>query len=111
MIIAKLLTLAFTLLLAFIASVHGQNAKDVIDDSRSSQKTIANAPFSAEGVTESVQILVDGTRINRTSNMKVYRDSEGRYRRDESRKKLGISGDDVDIEGSIIILDPVLGFR
>jgi hypothetical protein len=42
-----------------------------------------NAPYSAEAVTESVQKLYDGNRIVEKSTTKVYRDSEGRERREE----------------------------
>lgn len=45
-------------------------------------KIVKNAPFSAEGVSESVQVLADGNRITRTSTTKMYRDSDGRFRRD-----------------------------
>ena len=41
------------------------------------------APYTAEAVTESTQVLADGNRINRKSVTRVYRDSEGRTRREE----------------------------
>jgi hypothetical protein len=44
--------------------------------------TVTGAPYSADAVNESIQILSDGNRIvNRTTN-KIYRDSEGRERRE-----------------------------
>jgi len=42
-------------------------------------------PYSAELVTESVQTLADGNRIVRRTTGRVYRDSEGRVRREEDR--------------------------
>jgi hypothetical protein len=39
-------------------------------------------PYSAEAVTETVQVLGDGNRIDRRSATKVYRDGEGRTRRE-----------------------------
>ncbi len=48
----------------------------------SSEKVVKGAPFYAEVSNESVQTLSDGNRIVRTSNAKMYRDSEGRFRRD-----------------------------
>ncbi len=48
----------------------------------SSEKVVKGAPFYAEVSNESVQTLSDGNRIVRTSNSKMYRDSEGRFRRD-----------------------------
>lgn len=41
------------------------------------------APYTAEAVTESTQVLADGNRINRKSLTRVYRDGEGRMRREE----------------------------
>ena len=55
-------------------------------------KTVKNAPYSAEAVTETIQTLGDGNRIvNRISSL-LYRDSEGRTRREQSLKGLGIFG-------------------
>lgn len=58
-----------------------------------------NAPYSAEAVTESAQVLADGNRINRKSVTRVYRDGEGRTRREE----INDSGTVV----SVSIVDPV----
>ena len=46
---------------------------------------IKGAPYSAEVVTESVQILPDGNRIVRKSTGRVYRDSQGRTRREDDQ--------------------------
>jgi hypothetical protein len=43
---------------------------------------VKGAPYSAEEVTESTQVLADGTRIHNESKTAVYRDGEGRIRRD-----------------------------
>lgn len=60
---------------------------------------IKGAPYSAEVVNESVQVLGDGNRIVRKTTGRVYRDSQGRIRREQ------------DIEpghvGTISISDPV----
>ena len=48
----------------------------------SSTKVVKGAPFSAEGISESTQVLPDGNRITRSSTTKMYRDSEGRFRRE-----------------------------
>jgi len=50
----------------------------------SSTKVVKGAPFSAEGVSESVQILPDGNKINRSTTTKMYRDGDGRFRREGS---------------------------
>src|SRR5262245_47015625 len=46
--------------------------------------TVRGAPYSAEGVTTISQTLGDGTRIERRTTAKVYRDSEGRVRREQT---------------------------
>ena len=43
---------------------------------------VKGAPYSAEEVTGSTQVLADGTRIHNESKTLVYRDGEGRVRRD-----------------------------
>lgn len=43
---------------------------------------VKNAPYSAVEVNETTQKLADGTRIHRESQTSVYRDSEGRVRRE-----------------------------
>lgn len=63
-------------------------------------KLVKGAPYSAEIVTESIQTLADGNRIVQRSNARVYRDSEGRLRREEDRPAGG---------PSISISDPVAG--
>ena len=40
-------------------------------------------PYSAEAVTEFVQVLGDGNRIVRKTSARIARDSEGRTRREE----------------------------
>ena len=45
-------------------------------------KTVTGRPYSAEAVTETTHVLGDGNRINRQSAARVYRDGEGRTRRE-----------------------------
>ena len=52
-------------------------------------KPIVNAPYSAESVTESAQVLTDGNRISRKTTAAVYRDGQGRTRREESLPAMG----------------------
>jgi len=76
-----------------------------------SGNNLKGAPFSAEAISESVQTLADGNRIVRRSAARLYRDSEGRFRREEMPKQLGVGGAVVDIPESISINDPVAGVR
>ncbi len=62
-------------------------------------KITAGAPYSAEAVTETTQALADGNRINRKSVTRIYRDSEGRTRREEI--------DDTGAIVTVAIVDPV----
>lgn len=72
-------------------------------------KVIKGAPYSAEGVTETIQTLADGNRIiNRTTSM-FYRDGEGRTRREQTLKALGIVGTGEEALKTIFIHDPVSG--
>ena len=61
---------------------------------------VKGAPYSAEVINQSIQTLSDGNRIVRTTTSRVYRDSEGRVRREEDRPS-GSPG--------ITITDPVAG--
>lgn len=45
-------------------------------------RTVKGAPYQAEAVTEVVQVLADGNRIVRKISSPVYRDAEGRVRRE-----------------------------
>lgn len=56
-------------------------------------------PYSAEATTEFTQVLGDGNRIARKATVRIYRDSDGRTRREE----LGTDG----TVKSISIYDPV----
>ncbi|HEY2846844.1 MAG TPA: hypothetical protein VGI80_03440 [Pyrinomonadaceae bacterium] len=58
-----------------------QRAKVLAEVSTGTQ-AIKGQPFSADTVSESVQTLADGNRIVQTSNGKIYRNSEGRVRRE-----------------------------
>jgi hypothetical protein len=51
---------------------------------------VKGAPYSAEAVTEITQTLGDGTHINRQESHTIYRDGEGRVRR-ESGEQVWIS--------------------
>ncbi len=50
---------------------------------------VVGAPYSADAVTESVQMLADGNRIRQINETKLYRDSEGRTRREQSLNAMG----------------------
>lgn len=71
-------------------------------------RVVKGAPYSAEVVNESIQTLGDGNRIIRRSTGRVYRDSEGRTRREEDRPSGTPSISITDpTTGSAFTLDPV----
>lgn len=66
-------------------------------------RTTRGKPYSAEAVTESTQVLGDGNRISRKSITRIYRDTEGRTRREQQHV-----GDARDLP-TVAITDPVAG--
>ena len=72
-------------------------------------KVVKGAPYSAESITESVQTLSDGNRIVNKMTSTVYRDSEGRTRREQTLKGLGVLGTSEEPLEMIFINDPVAG--
>lgn len=52
-------------------------------------KVVKGAPFSATALTESVQVLADGTRISRKMSATFQRDAEGRTRREHKLENIG----------------------
>lgn len=70
---------------------------------------VKSAPYSADAVTESIQTLADGNRIVRKSSAAVYRDGEGRTRREETIKAMGPFSKGGEEFHTIFINDPVAG--
>lgn len=72
-------------------------------------KLVKGAPYSAQAVTESVQQLADGNRIVRKNTAQVYRDGEGRTRRDQTLGYIGPYATGGDVPQTVFINDPVAG--
>lgn len=70
---------------------------------------VKGAPYSAEAVTETVQTLGDGNRIVQNSSTKIYRDSAGRTRREQTLKAIGPWAVSGETPVMISINDPVAG--
>ena len=89
-------------------------ARALIELSASSESTVKGAPFSAEAVSESIQTLADGNRIVRKSTSKLYRNSQGLFRREGG---IGLPGAALGAyvgsgqNSAVTILDPVGGNR
>ena len=70
-------------------------------------KLVKGAPYSAEAVTESTQMLADGNRIVNQSTTRLYRDSEGRTRREQTLRSIGPFANAGEPSQMIFINDPV----
>ena len=97
----------------FGGAAYAQQApKAVTEIAVSSEKLVKNSPFSADAVSESVQTLADGNRIVRSSTSKLYRNGEGRFRREMSGGSGGAGFNTLyNVGQGVTIFDPVGGFR
>jgi hypothetical protein len=73
-------------------------------------KVVTGAPYSAQAVTEHIQTLADGNTIHTTTTVNVYRDSEGRTRREQEFSAIGPWAAQGTPHKVISITDPVGGF-
>jgi len=73
-------------------------------------KVVTGAPYSAQAVTEHIQTLSDGNIIHTTTTANVYRDSEGRTRREGEFGAVGPWAAQGTPHKVISIADPVGGF-
>jgi len=72
-------------------------------------KLVKGSPYSAQAVTENTQVLSDGNRIANKTIALVYRDSEGRTRREQTIKAIGGLARGGEPSQAIFISDPVAG--
>jgi hypothetical protein len=72
-------------------------------------KTVTGAPFSAAATTETTQTLSDGTVLHRTATSNVYRDSQGRSRREVTLAGFGPLATAGKTHTMVTIADPVAG--
>ena len=77
-------------------TTHTRTMKYVASEMGMPGKVVKGAPYSAEAVTETTQTLADGNRIHHQNSSKMWRDGEGRTRRQLSFAALGpLSGEDL----------------
>jgi hypothetical protein len=76
------------------------------------ERAMKGAPYSADSVVESNQTLPDGNRISRKTTGSVYRDGEGRTRREEdvNVRTATPTGFVSSVRKTISIVDPVAGY-
>ena len=107
----KTISVFFAMFVLLGVYANAQDAKVVAEiASSSAASTVKNAPFSADAISESVQTLADGNRIVRSSTSKLYRNSEGRFRREIAGSSGGFTSL-YTLGAGITLLDPVGGFR
>jgi len=74
---------------------------------------VKGAPYSADVVVSNNQALADGNRISRSETSHVYRDGEGRTRREQSGTMTTVTRTEpvVSTRSQVVsIIDPVAGF-
>lgn len=106
--------LVFSLIAGAAQAAFAQQAaspKAVTEIIASSEKIVIGAPFSAEAISESLQVLADGNRISRSSINKMYRDAQGRFRREGISNPGTVFGAYFELQPTVLILDPVNGFK
>ena len=72
-------------------------------------KMVKGAPYSATAITETIQTLSDGNQIIRKNESKLFRDSEGRTRMEQSLETIGKWTAGGEAQQNIFINDPVAG--
>ena len=70
--------------------------------------SVRTAPYSADATTETTQTLIDGNVIARRTTQKLFRDSDGRERREESILAVGPLAQ-LGAREVVTITDPVAG--
>jgi hypothetical protein len=72
-------------------------------------RVVTGVPYSAVGVTESTQTLTDGTTINRKIQANIFRDAQGRVRRETTLPVIGPLVASGKSNSFVMIHDPVAG--
>jgi len=72
-------------------------------------RVVTGAPYSAQVVTEHTETLSDGNQINQKHAMNVYRDGQGRTRREQTLGAIGAFTASGTPPQAIFINDPVAG--
>ena len=117
-----LLIVAITAMAALLLPVIGASASTLVPQeprttgattgtfvmSEFADKPVKGAPYSAQAVTETRQRLVDGNEIVNKSESTIYRDSQGRTRREQNLKTIGGLAGAPPVQ-MITISDPVAG--
>jgi hypothetical protein len=88
-------------------SATGPNVFTFVGGQMFNGSPVKGQPYSAEAVNETTQVLADGNKIVNRSSTTMYRDSEGRERREEAIGKIGGWTSGGEPEKAVFISDPV----
>jgi hypothetical protein len=77
--------------------------------SQEPERIVKGAPYSGEGITTVKLTMFDGTKIERTVTARLYRDSAGRIRREQTVVGLETLDPKNDFRAVVHIVDPVEG--
>jgi len=72
-------------------------------------KVVKGAPFTAVSVSETKQTLADGTTITHKFQSTLYRDADGRFRKEETLPPIGPLAANGKSHSFVVIMDPVAG--
>jgi len=72
-------------------------------------KVVKGAPYSAQAITETTQTLAEGNTLHRKETAQVFRDSEGRKRREAALGMMGPWSSTGEKHEMVFIHDPVAG--
>jgi hypothetical protein len=70
-------------------------------------KTVTGAPFSAVAISVSTQTLSDGNQISRKTQTNLFRDSQGRFRKEVNFSSVGMLAQAGQPRSFVVIHDPV----
>ena len=70
-------------------------------------KVVKGAPFSATAVSEHTQTLADGNHITRKTQSNLFRDSQGRFRKEQTLPAFDAAAASGQAKSVVIISDPV----
>ena len=87
--VCRVATLVIVGMTVSAAVTHAQKSFKITESAPIEVTPVKNAPFTAQAVTEFVQTLEDGNRIERRYLSSVARDSRGRTRREEEIALIG----------------------
>ena len=96
------------------ASANSQSGATTFGYARFAPPALSGAPYSGEQVSETVQVLGDGTRITRkTAGQKMFRDFAGRTRVERLAFPKPVGAPVTSLNDIIVveIYDPILGMR